>query len=75
MSKIAIGSKVAYSVQFLKSIGCSHSNLARGRGEVIEIKDYGIKLAKINWNDPEIPELVNINNLAIVGPNTKFCQC
>ena len=38
--KLVIGDKVAYSVQFLRSIGMSHSDMAHGRGIVTEIKNY-----------------------------------
>ena len=75
MAKIQQETKVAYSVQFLKSIGCSHTDMARGRGVVTEIQDLGsLKLAVIKWNDPTLPKKVNIKNLAIVGANRRFCK-
>lgn len=72
-----IGNKVAYSVQFLKSIGMSHGEMAHARGEVVELIKLGsITLAKIKWlNGADMPEKVNIANLAIVGANSKFCNC
>ena len=71
-----IGDKVAYSVQFLKSICESHGEMARGRGEIIGFKDYGIILAEIKWTNANntLPEMVNVGNLAKVGPNSKFCN-
>ena len=77
MKKITIGSKVAYSVQFLKSIFASHSDLARARGVVVGMQKVGdsLFLAKVDWKNDDIPPKVNVKNLAIVGPNTKFCQC
>ena len=76
MTKFTIGSKVAYSVQFLKSIGMSHSHMAHARGTITAIDTFGnrLKLARIDWKDPEIPERVTLFNLAIVGPNRRFCN-
>jgi hypothetical protein len=74
--KIEIGSKVAYSVQFLKSIGMSHSEMAKDRGTVIALEPLGNNfLAVVDWNDPTVPKRILTSNLAIVGLNTKFCQC
>ena len=76
MKKFNIGDKVAYSVQFLKSIGMSHSDMSRARGTITGLKTIGITvLAEIDWNDPEIPSRVNVVNLAKVGLNTRFSQC
>lgn len=75
--KLQVGDKVAYSVQFLKSIGMSHSDMSHGRGVITDIKSFGgsLTLATIKWNDPELPERVAVPNLAKVGPNSRFCQC
>lgn len=76
--KIQIGSRVAYSVQFLKSIGCSHDPMAHARGLVTEIKPFSggkMNLACITWDKGEFPALVNVKNLAIVGPNSRFANC
>ncbi len=72
------GDKVSYSVQFLKSIGQSHSDLARDRGVVISTNrlgkhSYSTTLATINWKG-DSPTKVNVQNLAIVGPNMRHCQ-
>lgn len=73
--KVEVGDKVAYSVQFLKSIGMSHSEMARARGEVTAVDSFGtLVLARITWN-ADMPERVNVHNLAKVGANTRFCQC
>lgn len=73
--KITVGSKVAYSVQFLRSIGMSHSDMAHARGVVTEVatlgKDSKLMLARIDW-DREMPERVNVQNLAVVGLNRQF---
>jgi hypothetical protein len=72
---VAIGDKVAYSVQFLKSIGASHSDMAHARGEVTAVDIFGgLVLARIKWN-ADMPERVNVANLAKVGANTRFANC
>ena len=70
---ITVGTKVAYSVQFLKSIGMSHSDMAHARGIVTEIKTHGrdFTLASIDW-DREMPARVLVANLAPVGLNRRF---
>jgi len=76
MREIQIGDKVAYSVQFLKAIFESHGPLAHARGVIVDLQPLGqTTLAKIDWQDDDIPAKVNTANLAIVGPNIKFCQC
>jgi hypothetical protein len=74
---VAVGDKVAYSVQFLRSIGMSHTDMARARGQIVEVTKYspGFELAKIDWNGAELPERVNVQNLAKVGLNTRFSAC
>lgn len=71
------GDKVAYSVQFLKSIfEPPTSPMCHARGTVASIMDLGsTKLATVDWGTDEFPPRVNVANLAIVGPNSKFCQC
>ncbi len=75
--KFQIGDNVAYSVQFLDSIGESPTgDLCHARGKIKEIVSYGsLNLAVIDWGNPEIPEKVNVFNLAKVGANSKFCKC
>ena len=70
-----IGTKVAYSVQWLKNTGLSHSEFSRYRGEIIEIIPMGkAQLAEIRWSHGETQKVL-VENLAVVGPNRKFCQC
>lgn len=70
-----IGDKVAYSVQFLESIGACHTEIARWRGTVIGAQKLGDRtLVKVRW-DPDNVMNITEQNLAIVGPNTKFCKC
>lgn len=69
---VAVGDKVAYSVQFLKSIGESHGDMAHARGVVTAITPVGsMLLATITW-DREMPPRVNVGNLAKVGLNSRF---
>ena len=66
--KIKTGDTVAYSVKFLRSIGEVSGPLPFARGTVAELKSYsGVTLATINWNDPYIPEMVNVVNLTTVA--------
>jgi len=71
--RVAIGDKVAYSVQFLRSIGMSHSDMAHARGVVTALGLLGREtvLATIQW-DRDMPERVNVANLAKVGLNRGF---
>lgn len=71
-----VGDKVAYSVQFLKSIGMSHSDMAHGRGVVTEVKTHGTSftIVGIKW-DRDLPDHVRDCNLAKVGLNTRFSAC
>lgn len=73
---LQVGDKVAYSVQFLRSIGQSHSDMAHGRGIVTEVKKYSdtLTLVSINWQGADLPNKVNVANLAKVGPNPRFCN-
>ena len=52
-SKIGIGTRVAYSVQFLRAIGeAPCGELCHWRGEVVEITPLGeIELATVQWDD------------------------
>ena len=74
---VNIGDKVAYSVQFLRAIGMSHSNMARARGIVREVTPLESEtlLARIDWQGADMPERVNVQNLAKVGLNTRFSNC
>lgn len=76
MRELKEGDKVAYSVQFLDSIGMPHSDLAQARGTILKIHRHTdtLALAEIKWNG-DFPLKVNVKNLALVGPNIKFCKC
>ena len=74
---VQTGDKVAYSVQFLRSIGMSHSPMAHARGIIKDVKTYSptMALAEIDWQGANMPERVNVQNLAKVGLNTRFSAC
>lgn len=65
---INVNDTVGYSRAFLKSIGCLTGDLPRAKGKVIKIDKMGsLQIAYINWDLPDIPEKVNVKNLAKVG--------
>lgn len=73
--RIESGARVAYSVQFLRSIGMSHSPMAHARGIVVELVHLSAHtcLARIEWEKgADMPARVHVKNLAIVGANRKF---
>lgn len=74
-----IGDRIAYSVQFLSAIGMSHSDMARARGTVVDVKKLSTDchIAEIEWDsgDEMLPSQVNTANLAKVGLNSKFSKC
>jgi len=78
--QIRVGDKVAYSVQWLRGVGLSPTDpLCHARGQVISIVELSARLhlAVVDWGSgsADVPNKVNVNNLALVGPNTRFCQC
>lgn len=74
MTKLKIGDKVAYSIQWLKSTGQSHSEIAHARGVITGLTELSKEcvLANIEWGNDDYPKRVNVNNLAKVGLNRKF---
>jgi len=75
--KFEIGDRIAYSVQFLSSIGMKHSDMAAGRGIILGLKSYSdsLTLAEIEWEkSADLPQRINVFNLAKVGPNPRFCN-
>jgi hypothetical protein len=70
MNKFTIGDKVAYSIQFLASIGMPHSDMSRARGIVqsVKIMPGGCPpLICVSWDNPDMPEKVIASNLANRG--------
>jgi len=67
-AKIGVGDTVKYSRNFLRSIGEYGGSLPRAKGVVTGIKNLGgLKLAVIDWDDPDVPEKVNVKNLVLVS--------
>lgn len=73
--KINVGDRVAYSANFLRSIGCFTGDMPRLRGIVTELKQLGgadgVWLARIDWetkcDGEEWPARVAVPNLAKCG--------
>ena len=64
---IQTGDRVAYSAKFLRSIGCQTGPIPFARGRVIVMRHYaGATLATVAWNDPTMPDGVNVANLIAV---------
>jgi len=77
---LQVGDRVAYSVQWLKSTGQCHTDIAHAKGRITSFEDLGrgtIRLAVIEWegDTSAFPAKVNVANLAKVGPNPRYCQC
>jgi hypothetical protein len=67
VSNIQVGDRVAYKASFLRDTGQYTGSVPFARGVVESIKDLGsLKIAQIDWGDPEIPSKVNIKNLSKV---------
>ncbi len=76
--KLKIGDRVAYSVQFLRSIGMSHGDMAHAKGNVTGLRELSAEciLAEIAWeNGADMPAKVNTRNLAKVGANRRYANC
>lgn len=75
MPKLVIGDRVAYSVQWLRSIGVYSGELPALRGRIKAFKPMGRKtIAVVEWTDGETSSAL-VQNLAKVGPNRQFCNC
>ena len=78
MFTVSIGDRVAYSAAWLRSTGqqASTDDIGGARGVVSGLtKLGGITLAEVRWDRGDFPTRVNVQNLAVVGPNTRFCSC
>ncbi len=77
MFSVAVGDRVAYSVQFLSSIGMSHTDMAHAKGTVQQVDGREeTTIAHIAWDrDEELPKKVLVSALALVGPNARYCKC
>ena len=64
---ISVGDTVRYSRTWLQSTSTHTGEIPRAKGIVTAIKDLGgLKIATIDWGNPEIPERVNVANLSKV---------
>jgi ribosomal protein L21E len=71
-----VGDRVAYSVQWLRSVGMTHTTYGRARGEVTAVKPFGdAVLVSIDWREGEGADRVLSANLAHVGANSRFAAC
>jgi hypothetical protein len=66
----AVGDKVAYSSNWLRSVGAYTGDLGHARGVITELDGtMSFVLARIKWNLPDIPERVNVKNLIKLRPD------
>lgn len=70
------GDKVAYSVQFLDSIGAGPTDeLCHLRGTVEAVQTVAtLELVSVRWADGNVIA-ARAGALAHVGPNSRFCKC
>lgn len=77
--RIATPEDIEAACSFFASIGMKHSDMAQARGVVTEVselgKGSGLMLARIDWGKHDMPERVNVQNLAKVGANARFSAC
>jgi hypothetical protein len=64
-SPLAVGDRVQYKAEWLRSTGSYTGPLGFAKGVVTKIDNYGKKfaIATIDWGDDEIPPRVNVGNL------------
>ena len=64
---IQVGNRVAYSWQWLRSTGQMTGEVPQARGTVTRIEPLGsLSLAVIKWDQPDLPERVNVKNLSLI---------
>jgi len=63
--RIQVNDRVMYSKRFLQSTGQYTGDIPFAKGTVTEIRELGseMKLAIVDWDNPEIPSKVNVMNL------------
>lgn len=65
---IKVGDEVAYAAAFLKNTGQQAGEAGHARGTVTALIPVGeMTLAQITWHNADMPERVNVKNLARVG--------
>ena len=69
---LKVGDRVSYTRYFLKSIGAeATSDLWRRRGVVTEVGSWCVY---VKWDGEDEPKGVRSENLALPGPNLRFCE-
>jgi hypothetical protein len=64
-SEISAGDRVAYSRQWLRSTGQMTGDVPQARGTVRSIEPLGsLRLAVIEWDQPDLPQRVNVKNIS-----------
>ena len=65
-SSVKVGDIVGYSKAFLQSTGQYTGDVPFARGKVLALRTIGTEtiLAEIEWDKPDIPNLVNVRNLS-----------
>jgi hypothetical protein len=65
---IRSGDTVAYSAKFLRSISAYTGNLCFAHGKVKFLRrlSAGVFLARVDWDKPGVPGMVNVSNLVRV---------
>ena len=70
-----INDEVAYSVQWLKNTGLSHSEFSHYRGRIVGLEPMGqATLMEVAWNHGEKNKVLEVN-LCLVGLNSRFSKC
>lgn len=66
---IQVNDRVKYSRDWLRSTGQFTGDIPFARGTVTAIKEYGggLRLATVDWKNPDIPEKVHVKNLTKIG--------
>lgn len=67
---VRVGDFVRYSSDWCRSVGALTGDIPFARGEVIEITRVTetLDLARVKWDQPDIPERVNVKNLERCRP-------
>ena len=74
--RVKVGDHVAYSAAWLQSVGMLTGDIPHARGVVTKVQPLGDRqLVSIKWDKEDVPTKVMSCNLAIVGPNSRFCAC
>lgn len=69
---VRVGDDVQYTKLFLRSIGATEADpLWHARGQVVGLTTRGVSgdftLARVMWDNPDVPERMNAFNIAPIG--------